>query len=146
MYANPETRWFVAVGKTSRHKSDPLLSDCMRSPAGGIGQSDRSGTSSPEKYGNACCGFCPQMRENDSCLSLRHSNEGNKYLLETGIAMNVTQGLPPLSENELRLVRQEEAWQKKQRERRTEEQLEWTKYPLCKKISYAFMAANYITH
>ena len=74
------------------------------------------------------------------------SNDGNKYLLETGIAMNVTQGLPPLSENELRLVRQEEAWQKKQRERRTEEQLEWTKYPLCKKISYAFMAANYITH
>lgn len=72
------------------------------------------------------------------------SNDGNKYLLENGFALNVTPGQPPLSENELRLVRLEEAWQKKQREEQAEEQREWTKHPLSKKMSYAFMAANNI--
>ena len=72
------------------------------------------------------------------------SNDGNKHLLENGIASNVTQDLAPLSENERRLVRLEEAWQKKQREGRAEEQLEWAKHPFSKKMSYAFMAANNI--
>ena len=71
-------------------------------------------------------------------------NNGNKYLLGTGIALNVTPGRPPLSENERLLVCLEEAWQKKQHEGRTEEQIEWAKHPLSKKISYAFMAANNI--
>lgn len=70
------------------------------------------------------------------------SNDGNKYLLENGIASNVTPCLSSLSENELRLVRLEETWHKKQQEGRTEEQIEWAKHPLSKKMSYAFMAAN----
>lgn len=49
-----------------------------------------------------------------------------------------------MSENERRLVRLEEAWQKKQREGRAEEQLEWAKHPFSKKMSYTFMAANNI--
>ena len=72
MYANPETRRFVTVGTTVRHKSYLFPSDCVRASTGSASQSDRSGTSSHEKYGNACCGFCSQMWENDSCLSLRH--------------------------------------------------------------------------
>ena len=65
------------------------------------------------------------------------SNDGNKHLLENGIASNVMQGLASLSYNERRLLHLEEAWQKKQREAQAEEQLEWDKHPLSKKMSYA---------
>ena len=72
------------------------------------------------------------------------SNDGNKYLLDNGLALNVTPGPPPLSENELRLIHLEEVWQKKHQERRTEKQTEWAKHPLSQKMSYAFIAANNI--
>lgn len=71
-------------------------------------------------------------------------NAGNRYLLENGIATNVSPGFPPLSENELRLIRLEEAWHDKQHKMRIEELLEWNKHPLSKNMSYAFMAANEI--